>query len=207
MATQLQKFSSKTTKFNGNNSNNNEVRVDFENKSVVFNPVDSHSIFYTCYDTFTTMSHVLMICSLWVTVPLFIKYEANAILGGVLFAYSIGTIFAFFPLSKTYRANWYPKMNGYMMELLCLATLMPRTWHTIKPENIDSSCIVTLPKFKNVFLKYEVTEDFSEQLKMIDIRVVKQLNKFQKISGHNAWVCEFIFKKKPTSGYLKVKYY
>lgn len=60
------------------------------------------------------------------------------------------------------------------------------------------------PKFRNVFIKYEVTEEFSKYLDKI--RVIQLRDKYEFRNMNRYWALSFDFKKIPKKGGIKLKY-
>jgi hypothetical protein len=145
----------------------------------------------------------LSIFSVYITIPLiFIFHDSSILVVGFIFAYLIGYTTSLFVLYKPARTNLYPKVNGWLQEFYYFITWRPRKWITYI--DVGDNNTISFP-FQNIVLKYKVSGDFSTQLKIIDIKAEKQIIK-RNNKIVTMWMCNFIFKRKPKGGYLKVKY-
>ena len=80
------------------------------------------------------------------------------------------------------------------------------------PEMVPANNIVEIPLFKNIYMDYEATDDFSEHLQKISIvehpfnRLIKKGKKIEKKVNVYLWKVIFEFKDKPNTGFLKIKW-
>jgi|GEM_PF-6213781 len=80
------------------------------------------------------------------------------------------------------------------------------------PEMVPANNIVEIPLFKNIYMDYEATDDFSEHLQKISIvehpfnRLIKKGKKIEKKVNVYLWKVIFEFKEKPNTGFLKIKW-
>jgi hypothetical protein len=197
-------------KFSGNDCNDNEVTVNFKNKSVVFNPVDNHPKWFVFIDMMGTIYFAL---TYYILFPLALLYRFKIIniyiTSIVIFViFCIIYIYPFLVFNKNFMKNYYPKVNAFMVQWCNNFTIMPSRWCRWKTyTNVDENNVISLPKFKNIFLYYETSEDFSKYLEYIEIKSCETLSEWRKkYSRPHKWLCLFIYKKKPINGYLKVKY-
>ena len=197
-------------KFSGNDSNDNEVSIDFKNKSVVFNPVDNHPKWFLFIDMMSTIYFVL---AYYILFPLalltYFKIINNHIFSFIMWVV-VGFVFTypFLLFHKKFMKNYYPKVNAFMVQWCNNFSIRPSRWRRWKTYiSVDENNVISLPNFKNIFLYYETSEDFSEYLERIEIKSCETLSEWRKkYSRPHKWICLFIFKKKPINGYLKVKY-
>jgi len=220
METQLQKSTSEATRFNGNNFCDNEVIVDFENKKVDFTPVDEVTPFDvwfgSLFSTIVVLGHILIWGLFFLTITIggiykifgynfliVITYFTSFMIGSGIFVVFVSWVFC----TKVYRLKIFPKYNAMTSEIMTWLILNPSLWKTYR-EVSDNNTII-FDDFKNIYMKYEVTEDFAKYISRIEITApFKEIPlEGKKRKKPRYWMCKFIFKQKPLKGYLKVKYY
>lgn len=198
-------------KFNGNNTFNNRIHVDFENKKVDFTPIigDMNKISnylasgYTLRNIF--IKFVLIIfAGTFIISTLFrgINFEVSAYLLTIsLIIYFILPLFfaSAFLFSKKLRDN-YPKINA---RLICFDRSFNQNSKSIKKGDLNLELIkdnkLIIKDFENVYLKYELEGECSDYIK--DIKII---NVF--VNNPYYWEIHFIFKKTPKTGKVFVEY-
>jgi len=128
----------------------------------------------------------------------------------VYFLFSL--IFPFFlALNKKWMATLMPRFGYYSTVLLGKTKEMIFIYNDIE----DNKCVI--PSFKNVFLNYKATGDFSKYLKKIKIFAydfkyhirtrIGIFVKHKKKANDFVYYAVFEFTKTPIDGYLECEYY
>jgi hypothetical protein len=205
-------------KYQLDNPNNCRVSIDFLNKKnpVKFEYVGTDSAFKIAYK----------LCRRFMYVYFF-----------AVFCFGSGIIFYAFYRNLDQRVNFVilfcfaffycfyiiPAMFGFVFSKTKLIKFMLYLWSfgrtkyqiEFKPIDVINNKI-EIPLFANVFLGYELTNDFSKQIKNLDIiehpfnRITykgffgkkKELKRNEYI-----WKAIFTFKKTPVDGTLKVRFH
>lgn len=188
--------------FNGNNVLNNNVIVDYINKTVDFRAAKGDSTFKSIRMSFINS---IMISFLTFTlipiIPMVLfkiaGYELTILpvqYGLIYFCIVLGTGTLYF--NKRFLKNSFPLFNYGMM---AIGTAFHKKKRTLNPECIINNAYV-LPEFSNVIIEYETTGDFSKYLERVEI-TQKYTNSPYKFQA------AFIFSKPIKEGEMNICYY
>lgn len=196
--------------FDGNNTKDNEIKIDFRNKKVDFKPVKSDMEFipeqikFICVETLL-ITLFLVLMNLWTCVfMMFIAGKNFTMLMMVAstYLYSLFWVAGFITLmiiafDKKKVHALYPKLNRYLMKY----------WTTLLFMRIEKRKKVTCKDIKNnkyridfmnMYLGYKVSGDMADKLAVIDIKNRKR--------AQDGWYGYFKFDAKPTNGELILEY-
>lgn len=208
MATHLQKY-------NGKNTHNNQVEVDFEKREVNFKPIlkDEEKEEEARERRQFVGSLQCIIRKIFIPIIIFlivIDYTAirmgNPIqpvfikvmfLGGIMYFACEITRLLF--ISKKFKYEIMPKLNAVLIHIR--ARLNNETGlieGTIDKESIKNREF-KIRDFQNIVLKYQAKGDMAKQLRKIEIRPIFKDNPY-------IWEATFKFKKEVKDGTLHVKY-
>ena len=203
----------KMQSFSGENFYNNEINIDFVRKTVDFFPVVEGGFFlyYSLYFGVLYMIFLLfsayLLTFLCVVVALFapqVFYDFGFGLAGLSILVVVPLVLAFFFslmfFDSDWRANEYPKANHRWAKILSLLFFKQDSESNEKVVEVCSGAVVdkrfVIPEFLNIYLDYEVSDDFARYIK--NIRIVN--------NPDSNWSCVFEWYRMPVSGSLKIKY-
>lgn len=213
-------------KYNGKNTSDNEIEIDFEQKEVNFNPVNIYTnseimkylLFNFCFLFLFLQGVIILIIELYLSSSQFLQDSTHKF---IFFIYNTTFFSIFFLLflfislflayNKKFLEDYWPVLNTYFAifsEILSFNFLISSAgirWITYKPfnvRNINNLYFIDIPKFKNVSIDYELYGDFSKYIKKIDIYAIDK----ETLPKPKRWVCLFIFKQLPLSGRMRVRY-
>lgn len=196
--------------YNGNNTQNNEISVDFDKREVKFKPISEYRRFESAisfFSHFSLLSIVLILLSVWIWIFInffnFIfqsKISAYLIYAvcmsgftGMMFFALIWTIILF--SVKKWRYEYFAKFQAELfryIQILIFIQIIEK--ETILPAKIKKNKYSF--EFGNISLDYRATEDFAKHLHKIKIKHRK----------NNQWKCTFEFRDKIEAGLLDLKY-
>jgi hypothetical protein len=207
MATPLQKF-------NGKNFYNNEIIIDYKSKRVDFVPLlpphkdgsKNHWWMFQYYQQFRLNITVLFIVLLfWIfAFDMLTVYAMGSrhipvgvpfwlLVGALVLPYIIALLF-FVP---AFRNNILPKLYPIIVELRHALLFQSKSKkYVFEPQHLHNKKELVLP-FINQFVKYEASEDMSDQLERFEVRGKSKFDTGQ-------WEAVWTFKEVPSSGELKV---
>ena len=192
-------------KFTGENCEDNRIEIDFDKKQVLFTPVSKRGVMGN-YLMFLINSFGLLISN--VGAPVLIFYLIGTVVvpinmqgyymeklfkevGIIIFLFSTLLSLQFF--MPNWRKNYYP--------IFMYGILSKKRKITITPKQMVFEKAVYLPKFSNIGLNYELTEDFAEHIKEIRLK-----DKFIEEKERPDYHCLFTFKRKILKGEMKLEY-
>jgi len=201
---------------NGKNAYNNNIHVDFETGKVDFVPIKWHKA-----RTFFIFLSMHIIAPLSALKPIIIfticsialyvvdsKYLPAVILAynmlNILVVWFIASILAsLIYFNKTWRENYYPKYNATLAIINSTGSKLKVC--RITPDKLYHNMFI-IPKFSNVFFKYEMEGDFASYAKRIDVIALKKLEKGKLVDDPMNFKLVVTFKKPVKTGYMKIKY-
>lgn len=198
------------TRYHKKNPFNNKVLVDYEKRTVRFEPVGAGTLYYYWFiwwNQLTTPVMLLLVATSWLVYPtaafklephsfaLIVQLTSMVYLG--LFAsLSVVSLIYFIP---SWRHRYFPSTNARLQRYLKLLLSFKRT----TPKKILPSSVVNnkvfVPNFSNVELQYTAIGDMKTQLKRIRIDTIFDQDPWE-------WYFVFEFKKQPKDGHLMVMY-
>lgn len=191
-------------KFFGDSPVNNCVTVDYDNRKVFFEPIGHRNLF-SLYVQFSTPLFLLELCqilivfgiiSIWCgLIPEFLYSQILTIFIQI-FVCSLTLLFFILSLHfwiPRWRKEYFPLLNFKISKMFFMEKSL-----VINPEILHDNKFI-IPSFDNIGLEYEASKDFSKFLRRIEVR-----NIF--VGTDEFWQCIFVFRKKPKSGELSIKY-
>lgn len=197
-------------KYNGNNNFNNAITIDFEEKSVRFEPIKAKMKWWSMYATWGYMLAVITFMLL--LIMSFIAIWYLNLLGQLnRFDLPIFFVVSYFysqlvrwlsPLifSINYFKNNFPMINAYTLIIFEMLTSYKNPVHKgkVNPKVIENNKFI-ISDFRNVYMDYKFTEDFAKYIKKIDVVNLYTDNPYK-------WRAEFHFSKQPKKGEFYIKY-
>jgi len=197
-------------KFNGKNSYNNRVSVDYRRKTVFFKPIKGDWTETTPYRmlviqifSFLALIGVPALLVVFCLIAFNGQYN-DKLWVGIYFIYcGLCLLYAWFLslpyiVSKKWRENEFPKFNYWVLNYLSKFSKKNGTRNkTIKPENVLSNKIF-VPHFQNVMFKYRSVGDFSK------IKNINIINSFEDDPLN--WCCCIELERKPKKGFMEITY-
>jgi uncharacterized membrane protein YhaH (DUF805 family) len=196
--------------YNGNNTYNNCISIDYEKKEVSFVPIKDGIPFFDVLSlagNYVTAVEIIMCYCIILLLILsnFITLDINdssiqMLITILAILLGLCTLFAIIVCSiKELRHKYYPTLQKkgvqYIQILLFFIPIIKRkTFKIVK----DNKIVID---FQNVYIKYELKEEFSKYLKRINIK-----NKVEG-SSQDGWTCTFEFSQEPLKGELWVEYH
>lgn len=183
-------------KFDGYDFTNNAIFVDIKKQSVFFKPIKKQHKFYLAYLTYLAsfpLMFIMMMLSYFVFRSVFITIT-------VLYYFAITP----FVLVNLKKSEYYAKYNyalHYINNIIFFRTNDNR-FKEVERKAIHLDKYFIIPTFSNVLLKYEVTGEYADKLKTIEISNIFKID-------DSDFFAVFTFKplsKKP-DGHFKVMFF
>lgn len=189
-------------KFNGNNNLNNKVTVDYNKKTVDFEPLLVESTFYMFFiswlGAFLVAIYGVTLSAL-IVAP-FAQYYVGTTEHLVILAYILIILLSLlctaFYFNKRFVKEVFPKFNYGNVQVGSFFCALKK--RTIEPEAVVNNTVV-IPSFKNVYIGYETSGDFDKYLEKVEIKNIFKEDAF-------LWFVVFTFKETPKNGVIKVEY-
>jgi len=195
-------------KFNGKNSGNNEVIVDFkerkvdfrEIKGIGFNRVDNR-ISGLIHSSYIRIAIIFFFAN--TAVHLVVGRDVSANIWALIFLYFgfkfISPIIDFMFKKLDKDNELLPKANAFLIGMnRLLKGKKPFESLRIFPQDlIDNEFII--PKFDNVMFNYKLNGDFAEFIDRIEIKAIMPSNPYE-------FSARIIFNKKIKKGSMIIKY-
>jgi len=198
------------THYHKKNPFNNRVLVDYEKRSVRFEPVGAGTIYKYWFLWFNTLLTIPLVCALTflaIIVPsILFTLPVEAIVGMLRVTYIMFIVcYAFlFCVSLIYfipswRHKHFPSTNARLVRFnRLLLSFKKLSTKRVLPHAVVNNTVF-IPNFNNVELHYFAIDDFKKQLKCIRIDTVFEDDPWE-------WYFVFEFKRRPKNGYLDVRY-
>lgn len=197
------------TRYHQKNPFNNRVIVDYESRTVTFDPVGVKSIIHYWLRFYLQLMSVplyAMVLFLMIGIPLLIRLPAVQLeellivlytcFGLLYCAMLICSLVYFIP---QWRHSYFPRFNAFVVGV----TYFLMNFSRIQKRKVLPSAVVNktfyVSDFSNVELHYQAIGDMKKQLKRIRIDTV-----YDDDPWH--WYFVFEFKKQPVDGFLMVSY-
>ena len=198
-------------KFNGKNSYNNRVHVDYRRKYVHFKPIKGDWTEASPYRMFwvqITSFFILTSLPTFLITIIILRIMGcgfDIIQGVILVWYGFCMLSAWFVsliyMNKKWRETEFPKFNYFILNKVRRITKLNKKStkiKIIKPDNVINNKIF-IPHFNNVMFSYRTVGDFSK-IKNIDI-----INTFDDDPMN--WYCQIEFIKRPKKGFMELRYF
>jgi len=199
-------------KWTGKNTYNNDVFVDFNKKTVRFNPVKITGPYYL-FGLF--LFNLFAVCGLllffFLYLPMYtlmlVSYQDyNILILGTIYACSLVIILHIYGWLYFYNKHFqewiFPKLNALLINLttrfLTFGIQGAKKKMRVNPLAIQNRMII-IPHFANVELKWNATKDFSKYLSTIDVRHIF-------LNSEWKFYAIFKFKKTPKKGMIEIEY-
>jgi hypothetical protein len=191
-------------KYSGDNVQNNNVFVDFENKKVVFEPVSQMT--NTKIYLMNTASIFSAFLPLFLFVSWLLIYIQHSVFDKVIvlsatfiIIFTVPFIINLQMFDPSWRNKYYSRFMAGMISVCHLFNLDFRHLFgvKVKPNRLLGNVYI-IPKFKNVALKYKLTGDFANNIKSINIKCLDG-------KGYNFYAV-FTFNTPVQTGYMKLNY-
>ena len=206
-------------KYLGYNCHNNNVVVDYTNKSVKFEPVSKHSTFYYFY-----LNSLSQISKVWLGLFFFMSFPIIILRWGLHypqvylfqvvyseFAIMTAILYLLIPLIylpmfvKSWRNVYFGRFNATICKITNLFWILdfggfiPKK---ITPDKLMGNALF-IPRFSNVYLEYDCTGDFK------NIEKVQVHNHYKKNGKpyDSRFYAIFTFTNPVKTGYMNLKYY
>ena len=196
--TQLQRY-------NGNNPFNNDVCVDYVRRRVTFDPVTFTSL-TQLWRTVVSRIFIIsfMVCAGLIIVPFVLlapEIARFAVYVSVFVSGLNAIIYTFlFKKSKLFISDVYPRLNELLIIVYSAMMLSrnPKKRFTVNRDGIIDRRLI-IPFFDNVVIEWEVTAGFSRNLYKVVVQHVFEEDAYR-------FFAVFKFKRKPSTGYMTIKY-
>lgn len=203
-----------TQKYNGKNSYNNKVVVNYLDKTVKFKPVkgrmsSSSNYMAACYTAQIILGKILLIIFIFGLLgTIFLNgFELPANprpLGQIALVY-IGIygvspyVLALLFLIKRMRAS-IGRINAHLtvIQSVFVFKYNPIITGTVNPELFKGKRYI-IPEFKNILLEYKLTGEYAKYIKN-----VKVVNKY--VENPYLWEAHFDWTRRPRNGQFWIKY-
>lgn len=112
------------------------------------------------------------------------------------------------PLVPTVLSFKYHKICEIIPEVEKRFALFRRRGHYRAEFNGNGKRLIRIPLFRNTFLDYRTTGDYSKYIKKVEIKELPllKIKRNKKIKQDSFWECLFHFEKKPKFGELVIDY-
>lgn len=194
-------------KYNGRNSQNNRIIVDFDNRTVKFKKVGSLNVVDLLLKTNIGMGVISYLWFMAIPIILYgisygnfeiIKPEVLTSIGytgiGIIMIPTLTTLNI---INKKWREEKLPKHMAYLTKISRVLIL-----NKIKKIRVTPSCLYKkqyiISNFDNIKLEYKLFGDFASNIKNINI-----INKYN--NNPDNWYAIIEFKTKPKSGYMQLE--
>jgi len=195
-------------RFNGEGSENNRVTVDFDKRSVKFQPISKFGLFNLLYAQFVALATIFVkIGFLLMFIRIYMQYigyhhtlqDIINIYQYFVFAGIISVSVPALSFNRRFREKHFPVINAIIISFYMAfkgQNVVKRL--KIGPEHLKKGKTYEIEHFYNIMLTYKATGDMAEKIKRIEI-------KEKELEG-NHWKALFTFKQKVKSGQLSIRY-